>query len=415
VICAVVVAELTPARGVIESSVLGLMRALARAGLPGRVVFLEPARRAFGASARAALGRYRAAWPEGRLHLVPFSSRIAGLGPAALLAATLLRWSRPGRELALHCRGPRATLSAARVRRLFQRARVIFDLRGAYPYETIHRLGHRWADHLPDSARHAWQRALAVERSAAAAADAIVTVSEGLRRYAIERLDCSADKVQVVPSCVEACSFDPAPRRRARAGWGLADGELVLFYAGRLGPDRQPELMVRLLGRLQRRRAARLVVYSDRAGECDWPALLRAQGLGSDRVILGSGARDQVRELMCGGDVGVLLLESALRFDGLAAPIKVAEYLAAGLPLLVTPAVGSIPALLRERRIGWVVERLDDRSLDLLVDAIAGALAAEPEAIRNRALACCHELFLWERQVPALRRAYGRAAAETGT
>ncbi|NUN53286.1 MAG: hypothetical protein HUU06_10950, partial [Planctomycetaceae bacterium] len=69
--------------GVVQAMVVARTRALAR--LPGmprfRILFLEPWGTARLPAAREALAAHRALWPEGRMDLVPFVSRMgAGAG-----------------------------------------------------------------------------------------------------------------------------------------------------------------------------------------------------------------------------------------------------------------------------------------------------------------------------------------------
>jgi glycosyltransferase involved in cell wall biosynthesis len=421
--------------GVIEAQVVAALRAHSR--VPGqprtRLLFLEPASVARSERARETLAAYRRMWPEGRISVVPYVSRLGDRSPGAFLAARLWR-ERLGRApLVFHCRGPQAAWTAHVARRLLGRGRIVFDVRGHGPYETLHRLEARGIAPEAPEARRAYAAELAVDRRAAAVSDHLFTVSPGLASYAVEELGVAPGAVTVVPSCVEEIGFHRRDRARVRAGWGVvADDTPVLVYSGRLGPERLPALMLRLFAAVRRRRPdARLVLLTyrdDLQGLHGLDPLLAAAGVPAEAVVRASLPRDAVAEALCGADVGLLFYQAAPRYEAYQAPIKVAEYLAGGLALAVTPGVGRIPDLVRNEALGWVIERegdvgdrggVGDRGEGLERAAAEIAAGADRER-RTRCLAVCRRDYLWRRHLLAIRHAYGlpwevpSAACETG-
>src|SRR5262245_22998646 len=190
--------------GVIESQILAALRAQAAA--PGQppttLVFLEPLRVAWSRAARRTLRFFRGLWPQGRIVLLPFVGRLGGERAPAYSLLSYLRWrERDGADLVFHCRGSGATWTAHLARRALGRGRVIFDLRGHHPFETIHRLGHPDPASLPPAVERSYRLTLQRERQAAAAADQLFTVSPGLVTYAVEDLGVPAERVLVVPNC----------------------------------------------------------------------------------------------------------------------------------------------------------------------------------------------------------------------
>ncbi len=397
--------------GVIESQVVAALRAHSR--VPGqprtRLLFLEPASVARSARARETLAAYRRMWPEGKISVVPFISRLGDRSPGAFLAARLWR-ERLGRApLVFHCRGPQAAWSAHVARRLLGRGRIVFDVRGHGPFEALHRLEARGIAPQAPEARRAYAAALAVDRRAAAVADQLFTVSPGLAGYAAADLGAAPEAVTVVPSCVEEISFHRRDRARVRAGWGIAgDDTPVLAYSGRLGPERLPGLMLRLFAAVRRRRPdARLVLLTYRDDLASLDPLLAEAGVPAAAVVRASLSRDEAAAALCGADVGLLFHQAAPRYEAYQAPIKVAEYLAAGLALAVTPGVGRIPDLVRDEALGWVIDRDGGPGLERAAAEIA--LAADPgqRERRTRCLAVCRRDYLWRRHLLAIRHAYG--------
>jgi glycosyltransferase involved in cell wall biosynthesis len=400
--------------GVIEAQVIGALRGHSRsAGQPEtKLIFLEPARVAFGRRARATLGELRRSWPDGKMVVVPYVSRVGPSSAGKFLAAYLAAERYSSSEIVFHCRGPEASLTAAVARRLLGKGRIVFDVRGPSAEEAIHRLGHPWPNDMPAPVDRAYRQGLEKDAAAARVADRVFTVSEGLKRYAVERLAVAEEKVLVVPSCVEDLAFDPAWRDRARAEWGVAGSAPVLVYSGRLGREREPEHMLRLLRAVLRVRPdAKLVLLSYLNQLTDLGALLSRSGVPESAVLVRQYPRDEVVRMLGGGDVGLLFCEPAARYEDWF-PIKFPEYLSAGLPVALNSLVGDLPGLVERRGVGWVVDvDLDEVELNRRAEEIAAQVTTERDRLRERALAVCSELYMWRTYVPSIRRAYGLASS----
>jgi glycosyltransferase involved in cell wall biosynthesis len=397
--------------GVIEAQVIASLRAqTATPGQPEtRLIFLESASEARKPQVRAKFKEFKSFWPEGRMSLAPFVGRFGGDdAPARSLALALARERFSRDELIFHCRGPQATLSAARARKYLKKGRVIFDVRGASAFEAIHRQGFPWRENLSAAAEKAWEYGLAEDRAAAQAADELFVVSPGLKRYATDYLGVAAERVTIVPSCVAGPSYSAENRRAARKRWAARDDAPILLYSGRLGPERLPQLMFRLFrAMLDKNPAAKLVILSYLNQLNNLTDLREAAGVPETAIIVDELSRDEVIKTLPGADVAAIFLEPALRFQ-LAVPIKLAEYLGAGLPLVVNNVFEWIPDLIKERGIGWTLDHEGpEEALKQTAQTICRSVAQDRAGLRERALATCEEHFVWPRYIPAMRRAYG--------
>jgi glycosyltransferase involved in cell wall biosynthesis len=399
--------------GVIEAQVIGTLRGHSNlAGQPDTsLVFLEPARVAFGRRARATLSEFRQSWPGAKISVVPYVSRLGAEAPGRFLAAYLAREKYARSEIVFHCRGPEATLTAAVTRRILGKGRIIFDVRGPFAEETIHRLGFPWPDNLPPKAERAFRYAQEKDAAAARVADHVFTVSGGLKRYAVEQFGIPEERVLVVPSCVDSLSFDESWRNQARHEWGISGSAPILVYSGRLGPEREPEHMFRIFGAvLKIRPDAKLLLFSYLNQLSDLESLLARTGVPAAAVLVRRYSRDEVLRKLCGADVGLLFCERAARYEDWF-PIKFPEYLSAGLPVALNSLVGDLPQLVERRGIGWVVDvGIDDATLETRAQHIVRQITEERARLREAALATCTELYMWRTYVPAIRRAYGAAA-----
>ena len=153
--------------------------------------------------------------------------------------------------------------------------------------------------------------------------------------------------------------------------------------------------------------SARLVILSYLNQLENLAALREAAGVPETSITVDELTRDEVIKTLPGADVAAIFLEPALRFQ-LAVPIKLAEYLGAGLPLVVNSVFAWIPDLINERGIGWTVDQTSpDEVLSAAAQTICASLAQDRAGLRERALAVCEEHFIWPRYVPAIRRGYG--------
>ena len=396
--------------GVIEAQVVASLRDQSRiAGQPKTtLIFLETARVALSRRARDTRKAYRRMWPDSKITVLPFVSRW-GQGAAAMSLTTYLIGERlNSAALVFHCRGPQATLTAHRARRALGKGRVIFDLRGAHAYEAINRLGFPHREDLSSRAEQVYSKNLIRDQRAVSVADWVLAVTPGLANYAVEQLHGNPERVLVVPSCVSHLAFDENVRQRIRAEWGVGDAP-VFAYSGRLGSERRPDHLFRVFGaalRLDER--SRLVIFSYRNELGPLAPWLDRAGVPASSVRVTSDTRDNVFASLCAADAGMLFLQDASCFNDINLPIKIPEYLAAGLPLIVNRAVGPVPALVESRHLGWVIDpSISDSSLMETMQQVVTALAADRQGLKQRALQTSEELFLWKDHVPTIRRAYG--------
>lgn len=125
--------------------------------------------------------------------------------------------------------------------------------------------------------------------------------------------------------------------------------------------------------------------------------------LGDQEAEVRSVPHEQVPRELFAGDIGLCLYGDGI--SNLArAPTRFAEYLAAGMAVVVTPGVGDLPALVQEHRVGTVLAGDSPEDLDAVVAELE-KLRDDPDLpARGRALA--DKLFSLEAGVEAYRRIY---------
>jgi glycosyltransferase involved in cell wall biosynthesis len=178
-------------------------------------------------------------------------------------------------------------------------------------------------------------------RQTMSGADAVITVSEELRRRAIE-LGVPAGKVTTILNGCDTAFFHPGERDVARRELGCGPRSEILLYAGNLFAAKGlGELMQAFIGLAESRPRARLVIVGQ--GPYGETLARRAAAAGlQDRVTL-PGRRDAagVAAWMRAADLVCLPSYSE------GCPNVIVEALACGRPVVAT-AVGGIPELVDE-------------------------------------------------------------------
>ena len=240
------------------------------------------------------------------------------------------------------------------LRRLRTRPRLITDFRGI-GWDEIRRYGQvswrRWIE------AHRSRELQKIEGIMARASDGITCVSHAFAEYLAGEYDVPIEKITVVPSVVNTSlfCFDRTRREYLRERMRIGDRP-VLVYSGSLAGWQQPEETVALFERIRAQRQDALLLFLTRAEE-EARALLRSR-LPADSFKVLCADHDEVGEYLCSADIGLLLRDESPT-NRVAAPIKFAEYLACGLPVIITPGIGDTEKHLRDLGAGCVLSDMD--------------------------------------------------------
>ncbi|QIN82493.1 glycosyltransferase [Rubrobacter tropicus] len=232
------------------------------------------------------------------------------------------------------------------------------------------------------------------ERWTVTRADAVLTVSELLKDYAVS-LGAEPGRVHVVPNGVDAGRFYPGgPERGLRERWGLGEGP-VLGFVGGLRPWHGVEVLPALLERLKRAHPdARLVVAGDGPLRKELERDAGERGMRESVVFTGSLPHEDVAPLIRLFDVALAPYPRP-DHDFYFSPLKLFEYMACGVPV-VAAALGQIPEVVRDGETGLLYPP-DDR------DALASAcdrLLSDPDLRRRIGSAAAkevHNRYTWDK------------------
>lgn len=269
-----------------------------------------------------------------------------------------------------------------------------------------------WKDHLipyPLSWRRSQAMRLEAEKNRRA--NWIVVESERLRNdLARENVDRS--KIIVAHNAVDPSQFRPdeGERRRIRGRLGIQDDQVLVAYLGSYAFYHQTPLLPRAAEILRNRRgnAVRFLLVGS-GKECHETRLLaeRAGLLGSTIIMHPPVPEDQAPPMLAAADIAVLPGSTDI-----ICPIKVQEYMAAGLPA-VLPDYDCNREVISDDVTGALFTPGDEISLADRIEALAfdrDARLMIGRAAREEVL----QRFTWEATWgAALRQVFERAGLKT--
>jgi glycosyltransferase involved in cell wall biosynthesis len=187
----------------------------------------------------------------------------------------------------------------------------------------------------------------------------------------------------VVPSCVDLKKFQPESRV-------LASRESPkLVYLGSLGGRYRVDSLARFFKAVQNvRPGATLEIIS--------PSDVEMVGKIFQTCDIEKGAwtmhrlpHHEVPAALAACDAGLHFLSPGINAR-VGSPTKIGEYWACGLPVVTTPDVGDVDAVVRRERVGVVVDEDTVSACERVADELNGLLRDENLAVRCRAAAENH-------------------------
>ena len=171
--------------------------------------------------------------------------------------------------------------------------------------------------------------------------DAVFALSENGGATKLKSLGIG--EVDVVPLGVEIGDFEPARRDpRLRGKLGLADGQPLLIYVGRLDGEKKPDVVVEAFRKLPRSLGAKLALLGE------GPLRPDIEALGDDRIVMPGYVKSR-------GELASWLASADVYVSGMADEtfgVSIVEAQASGLPVVgvaagamidrVTDAVGRL-------------------------------------------------------------------------
>lgn len=362
-----------------QTQVLPYLRQLAKAGIRVHLLTFEP--------------RLRSAWSEEELNRHRAQLSADGIEWFCLpyhkwpsLPATLydilagawktFRLARSEHLDVIHGRGPLPTLMGMLSRRWTQ-CQLIFDMRGLIAEEYVD--AGVWSAGSTQFRAFKW-----VERLSLREASQVVVLTERMREWLVANRLKSAEQIEVIPCCVDFSRYDEATPQNE------AGHRFEVIYAGSVTGLYLLEEMAQFFLAVRARQPDAFLRILTSAPPADVAAQLRQVGLSPDDFRVGKVSPTEVPLYLRRARLG-LSFRKATFAQIASSPTKIAEYLAAGLPVVCNADIGDMDAMLARERVGVIIKTFDEASYAAAAEE-AMRLANEPE-IESRCIAAAHRNF----------------------
>jgi glycosyltransferase involved in cell wall biosynthesis len=247
---------------------------------------------------------------------------------------------------AVHARSHVPAAAALVIRRL-TRCRLIFDIRGLMGEEYVD--ARRWrATSLP------FRLTKWVERRAIERADAIVVLTERVRRYlfgAQPRRD-----VWVIPCCADVGRLESQrdTRQAMREGLGLGDATVMVYVGKFTGWYMEREMVEFFASAREVIPNLHFLVLTQTDAKPILREFARVQARNGDYTVTGCDPRS-LGKYLAACDMAIAFIRPV--FSKIStSPTKIGEYLAAGLPTICSVGVGDVDGLIEGQAVGVLVD-----------------------------------------------------------
>ena len=252
-------------------------------------------------------------------------------------------------------------------------ARLIFDVRGFLAEEYVDSGNWKAGGLL-------YRLTKSVEQWFYRASDGFIVLTERARETLFPE-GAAGRPVEVIPCCVDQERFAAASRcdrDAVREELGVG-GRLVFIYVGVLGGYYLIREMAEFLAVAREQDARVYAIVLTQASPASIIEELNRLGFSNDDYRVTQVAPEEVPKYLRASDIGLSLIRPSYARRSMS-PTKVAEYLAAGLPIIATAGIGDLDTDIDQARVG-VLLRSFDRA------AYAAAFHAVEALRRDTALA----------------------------
>jgi glycosyltransferase involved in cell wall biosynthesis len=263
--------------------------------------------------------------------------------------------------------------------------KMIFDVRGLMADDYVD--ANHWREGgIP------YRLTKTMERRALQASDGVVTLTERVWPV-IKDWEGLRDREvihEVIPCCadLELFRFSEEERAQAKERLNLQD-RFVLVYSGSVGGWYLADKMADFFVELARMRPNSHFLWLTGGPGSLIEKLMSERGLNADQFTVCDVRPLDVPMYLAAADVGIAFYKSAL--SRLAtSPVKLAEYLACGLPVVINAGVGDSDTLISAERVGAVVQCFDETEYREVLSTIEVMMCTEA---RQRARKVAEQFF----------------------
>jgi len=299
----------------------------------------------------------------------------------------------------IHCRGYTLTSLGIRAKEKWG-TKFIFDMRGWWPDEKLE--SGLWSSPIYKPVYSFFK---AKEKTFFHHSDIAVSLTYVGKKAIVDRGLKKADKVKVIPTCVNFDVFKPfdfTVRKRQRKTWGIPESSLVFLYSGSVGTNYRTDLVLKFFVELQKQRKDVFIAFLSHSDHNIVWAEIDKAGIDRSLCRIRSASYLEVGENLMVGDVGLIMYDKGFSVIG-RSPTKLGEYWASGLLCLSAKGIGDLQAIVEAYPgSGYLIDDLQND--EEYARGIAEILKIKVDKTTLRAYA--HDYFALEKGVEAYLEIY---------
>lgn len=183
-------------------------------------------------------------------------------------------------------------------------------------------------------------------------------------------------KMEIVPCCVDTDRFDYLKYKNS-----VKNGAFKLVYLGKEGTWYLIEEMLNFFSVLHRHFNNATFVFLSPSNPEFFLSLVRGKNIPADRVEAIRPEYNKIPALLAKSQAGIIFINPYKRYN--SSPVKLGEYLASGLPVVINAGIGDCDEIISRERIGVIikdfsVEEYERASREFKI------LLSEGDALRKR-------------------------------
>lgn len=186
-------------------------------------------------------------------------------------------------------------------------------------------------------------------------------------------------------------------------------GKFIIVYTGSLGSWYMLDEMLDFFKiALQRIKNAHFLILTQSDKEYVRKSVKR-KGLDESLVTIGSTTYDEMPRRLSSCDMGLFFIKPV--FSKLSSsPVKFGEYLSCGLPVIINAGIGDTEGIIKDYKVGAVVDRFNEEDYRAALDAVTTMLKDGKAGLKERCRSCAEKEFALDKAVEDYYRIYEEVA-----
>ena len=250
----------------------------------------------------------------------------------------------------IHCRSYLATLMAVFIKLFHPKISIVFDVRGFYPEEGV--VHGCWK--INSQTYKLWKK---IEKILFSKSDHIIALSDQFRKHIIDIVPGAKCSLVLASVNTDKFKYDKNKRENIREKIGF-NGSVAFVYSGGLGSWHDPKYLSKMFGEIKKRIPKSKFLILTSYNKINLVNIFKNDGLSKSDYLIFNLRQEEVPEYLISVDFGVVPLKNIKNDPAMQLiartmiGLKVSEYLACGLPIIMNPDIKGLGSLMKKHKIG---------------------------------------------------------------